>query len=104
MRTIICTLLLALGITLNAADPIPITKIETLNGLDNAALSFDGNTGTSWFQGWSVESAKAVITFDGTYDVTKIKYFDGTGQPTLNIYATGASTPTRSILLHQYRN
>lgn len=102
-KSFLTTLQIALfTVTLHAADPIPITKIETLNGLDNAALSFDGNTSTSWFQGWSVESARAVITFDGTYDVTKIKYFDGTGQPTLNIYATGASTPTRSILLHQY--
>lgn len=85
-----------------AAEPIPITNIETLNGLNTAHLSFDGNTGTSWFQGWSVPTAQATITFDGTYEVSKIRYFDGTGQPTLNIYADNAATPLKSIRLTQY--
>lgn len=96
-------LLLACTHILHASTPIKIVKIETINGQANAALSFDNNTGTSWFPGWSTPSAKATITFDQTYQISRVRYFDGTGQPRLNIYAdANAPTPLKSIALSQY--
>ena len=102
MKIHIFILAMLVNIALHAADKIPIKTIKTTKGIDNAHLSFDGNIATSWFPGWSQEIGEMIVTFDGTYELSSIRYLDGSGQPTLLFYADDKPTPFKNIFLHQY--
>lgn len=88
-----------------SAQPFKITPTVLTNlgtGTPNVALSFDGNTGTSWFPGWQISAypAKAEIRFGRSVKLTKIRLYDGAGQPSVRFTA---GTVTSLIRLDQYQ-
>jgi hypothetical protein len=86
------------------AQQIPTSafSLQTTRGLSTAEQSFDNNPGTSFFQGWSLQSGEFVLSFDGQYEINKIRWLDGSGQPKLILYADNSTTPLTTIFLHQY--
>jgi len=87
-----------------SAQQIPTSafSLQTTRGLSTAEQSFDNNPGSSFFQGWSLQSGEFVLSFDGQYEINKIRWLDGSGQPKLILYADNSTTPLTTIFLHQY--
>lgn len=63
-------------------QPIAIT---TVNGLNNAQASFDGDLITGWFPGWNPSDypAHCVVDLGDTFNITNIRVYDSYGVPTL---------------------